>query len=493
MNRFPPVSPRSFFSAVLLGLSGLVAGCGGGGGGGYGGTPAPQPPPPPPPAPATLVSIAITPAIAGAPYVVIKGLSAQFIVTGTYSDKSTATVTAATAWTSSATNVLSIGASTGAAMGLALGTTNLTATVAGVPAAVATVTVTAPEYAYVTNFADGTISAYTVGQGGSLVPNINGATVAGAAGSQPYALAVDSSHHYLYVVNYKSNTVSTVSEYNVGTDGTLTPMTVPTVPAGSGPDGITVNNNNVYVVNYGGGAAGSVWRYSIGAGGALTFVGSVPAGAGATAITFNAANSFAYVANFLDGSVSVYSVSQTGALTPASTTTLPTGSGPVDVLFDPTGQYAYVADLGSAVVGNTISQFSVTAATGALTALSTATVATGNNPRWLAVNPANNYVFVPNAGSNTVQTFTFGAGGVLSLAGSAKVADGTNPDFAVVDPSGQYLYLANRGGTGTGLTAPYSNGVSQFSIGAGGALAPLSVPTVATGTEPASIVVTTAY
>jgi len=436
----------------------------------------------------TLTSIAVANAS------VINGSTAQLVATGTYSDGSTANITTTASWTSTPTTIATVGATTGIATGVAVGTASITAALSGITSPAATLTVSAAEYAYVSNLFDNTISVYTVGAGGALVANANGPTV--AAVSEPYGLAVDSSHHYLYAVNYHADSASTISQYAIGTDGTLSPLTPATVPAGIGPSGITVYGSYLYVANYGVGTGttspGTLVQYSIGAGGQLTLASSAPAGVGASVVTINALGTIAYVTNYLDSTISIYTIGATG-VTAASTVALPAATYPADLILDPSGQFAYVADLGHTTAGTTISQFSVTAATGALTPSSTATVATGSNPRWLALNPSGNYVYVPNAGSNTVQQFSLGSTGLLAPVSTATLAAGSNPAFAVVDPSGQYLYVADRGGGDLGLTAPFGNTVSQFAIADTGALTPLSTPTVASGNEPAFILVTTAY
>ena len=59
------------------------------------------------------------------------------------------------------------------------------------------------------------------------------------------------------------------------------------------------------------------------------------------------------------------------------------------------------------------------------------------------------------------------------------VAAGNAPYGIAVSPNGRYVYLANGGG-----------GVSQYSVGSGGMLAPMATPTVAGGDGPAGIAVT---
>ena len=56
------------------------------------------------------------------------------------------------------------------------------------------------------------------------------------AGTAPVSVAVDPSGQYAYVANADSNNVS---QYAIGADGSLTPMTAATVAAGTSPVSVT--------------------------------------------------------------------------------------------------------------------------------------------------------------------------------------------------------------------------------------------------------------
>ena len=86
----------------------------------------------------TLVSIAITPESAS----VLVGGTQQFTATGTYSDDSTADITAEAVWTSSNAAVATVEG--GLATGLALGTTTITATLGGISGSAALSVVAVP-------------------------------------------------------------------------------------------------------------------------------------------------------------------------------------------------------------------------------------------------------------------------------------------------------------------------------------------------------------
>jgi DNA-binding beta-propeller fold protein YncE len=88
-------------------------------------------------------------------------------------------------------------------------------------------------------------------------------------------------------------------------------------------------------------------------------------------------------------------------------------------------------------------------------------------------------VYVANSGSNDVSQFDVGAGGALAPKSPATVAAGGVPAFVAVSPDGDHVYVANNG----------SDDVSQYDVGAGGALAPKSPATVAAGPNPFGIAV----
>jgi DNA-binding beta-propeller fold protein YncE len=128
-----------------------------------------------------------------------------------------------------------------------------------------------------------------------------------------------------------------------------------------------------------------------------------------------------------------------------------------------------------------VSQYTI-GATGGLTAMSPATVPAGAGAYGVAVDPSGRYVYVANLNNATVSQFTIGAtGGLIPMApATVAVAIGTGPQGITVEASGHFVYVTDY------VSAIPT--VSQFMIGAGGALSPIaSAPTVPTGSNPASI------
>ena len=105
---------------------------------------------------------------------------------------------------------------------------------------------------YVTNNGGAnSVSQYDVGAGGVLSPK-SPATV--AAGDVPGGVAVSPDGASVYVANHGRHSVS---QYDVGAGGALTPKSPATVAAGANPAGVAVSpdGGSVYVTNSSGAPA----------------------------------------------------------------------------------------------------------------------------------------------------------------------------------------------------------------------------------------------
>ena len=101
------------------------------------------------------------------------------------------------------------------------------------------------------------------------------------------------------------------------------------------------------------------------------------------------------------------------------------------------------------------------------------------------MSPNGQYVYVVNYGtdgSGGISQYTVGAGGALQPMSTPTVAAGNGPWAVAVSPNGQYVYVTNYA---TGA----SGGISQYTVGAGGALQPMSTPTVTAGNGPWAVAV----
>jgi DNA-binding beta-propeller fold protein YncE len=116
--------------------------------------------------------------------------------------------------------------------------------------------------------------------------------------------------------------------------------------------------------------------------------------------------------------------------------------------------------------------------------LGTATVPAGNHPNGVVVDPSGQFVYVPNNGDNTVSQYRIGAGGALTAIAAAVPSGGAGPWSITIDAASRNAYVPNRG-AGT---------VTHFTIDATGALtlavavAPATNPVTA-GTGSTSIAI----
>ena len=87
----------------------------------------------------------------------------------------------------------------------------------------------------------------------------------------------------------------------------------------------------------------------------------------------------------------------------------------------------------------------------------------------LIVNPAGNLLFISDASTSSVYTYSIGTGGVLALVGTTPCPTGFTPMNLATDGLGKYLYVID----GTFATHQGS-GIAAFSIGTGGTLTSVS-------------------
>jgi len=246
-----------------------------------------------------------------------------------------------------------------------------------------------------------------------------------------------------------------------------------------------------YVANDGCGdsAFGNVSMYTINpTTGVLSSIGPPVAShdEGAHSVTVDPFGKFAYVANWGEGdtagSVSAYTINATtGALTYTETINgvCPGLCGPWSVAVDPSGKFAYVANEAGFTPTN-VSMFAINTTTGALTPIGTS--ATGGRSISVTVDPMGKFAYVaapsePPGSAGDVSMYAINTStGALTFTGT--VATGTNPASVVVDPTGKFAYVTNSG----------SNDVSMYTINATtGSLT--SIGTIAAGTGPGSVAV----
>jgi DNA-binding beta-propeller fold protein YncE len=306
----------------------------------------------------------------------------------------------------------------------------------------------AGRHVYVVNVGDGTVSQYNIEANNSLAP-MNPPAVFNPGmktlGVMPSAVILDPSGSFLYVANSGDDTLS---QFSIGSGGQLMPLAPATVPAGIEPVSIAVSvgpsGGHVYVANSGAGVpagVGSVSQYSMGAGGTLTSLNpaAVSAGASPVAITIDQAMTpfgTAFVMSDCDGSLCTGSITQLalgagGELT-ATGGVATTGShyDAVGMVTDQSGANAYVLTnlMGVDTDNGALWQFSV-GSTGALTAANQPMLSIGPAALAQTMHVDTLYVLTSNDGiggnpgiGGSINCYTLGAGGLPTLAATTTLA-----------------------------------------------------------------------
>ena len=204
---------------------------------------------------------------------------------------------------------------------------------------------------FTTDAEAGTISVFYPQQDGTL--QVGRPATYSVPGS-PGGLVVSPDNKSLYVMTAQqlAPTAGSVLQFDVHQDGTLTPKTPPSVPAGRGPaSGIAVSPDGkwVYALNSG---VDTMSAYSVGAGGRLTPLAGGEVGTGDTpaAVAVSPDGESVYVANFGDGpgtgggSVTQYelAVAGNGALAPKRPLSVAADASPAGIALSADGRAAYV-------------------------------------------------------------------------------------------------------------------------------------------------------
>ncbi len=210
-------------------------------------------------------------------------------------------------------------------------------------------------------------------------------------------------------------------------------------------------------------AQADLWKYL-----RLTVTGTNAAGTGSasSAAAYVAMPDLLFASNNVGNSVTAMSVGASGALTPGTTTSGFTA--PRRITTTPDSRFLYVPNMAAT---GTVSQFAVSE-TGALTALSPATVSSGASPTGVWVTPNGRYAYATNNSGATVSQYSIGVDGKLTALSPATVAGGTGSSFMTINSSGTRAYVVNRNAGATPAT------ISQYSIGTDGKLTALTAATV---------------
>jgi 6-phosphogluconolactonase (cycloisomerase 2 family) len=309
------------------------------------------------------------------------------------------------------------------------------------------------KYAFVTNSAANTVSAYSVASGVlSVSPVANTAT-----GYGPAAIAVHPSGKFAYVVNKLSNSISAYSiDPSTGTLASIdadanTSGMQPTIATAYIPVAIAINpaGTYAYVASLGSSAIGvcshissntkgCISLYSIDPStGALTatsvsgFGTNIDTGVTPSAIAVDGTNVYVtnQAGNSGNGSISVYAIGVNGTIILSNTCSVPTGTGPSGIALDRVNNYGYIA----CASNNYVSWFSITGTS--ISFVNAASTGVGTSPASISIDSTGQYVYVANSGNNTITAFQItGGGATLSPVSNSPFPAGATPVSVTTSP-----------------------------------------------------------
>ena len=286
-----------------------------------------------------------------------------------------------------------------------------------------------------------------------------------------------------------SSTPTPTPTYSIG--GTVSGLTSDSlVLKNNNGDDLTIPANSTSFTFNSALVSGAIYAGTVGAQPAAQTC-TVSHGSG-TIATLNIANiivtcksQFAYVVNSSANTVSMYSIGSDGILTPLNVPTVATGNLPNGITINPAGTFAYVTNTDFLQNTNpSISMYSI-GTNGILTPLSTPTVVTGLAPQEITINLAGTFAYETNMSSNTVSMFSIGIDGVLKPLSTPTVATygvATSPAGISVNPAGTFAYVAVSGFNSVQGYAIGSDGVITFSQNIHSGQSPTSVAINPAGT-----------
>lgn len=313
-----------------------------------------------------------------------------------------------------------------------------TASIAALAAACLATPAHAAPYGYVDDFVADRISQYDLANGGLQPlkpPHV-------AVGDRPNLPVLTPDGRHLYVPNAGTNTIS---QFAVDPRGRLAPLSPSEVPSPIPLDiVVTANGRFAYAIEF----ATTVTEYAIRSNGTLTAIGTVtvpPTDEGDTAYLDSVALSpdgrHAYVGEgFIlgHGSIHEYNVGPAGHLTPMSPPSIVQDQTPLELVASPNGRNLYSA-------GRTpIFQYTIRP-NGTLKPLQPAGVSarTSYGP---TVSPDGRHLYAAAANDDGVWQLGIGPAGALSPLEPALAPAGRDPSSVRLTENGRWAYVTNSGG-----------------------------------------------
>ena len=348
---------------------------------------------------------------------------------------------------------------------------------------------TTGDYIYVGNTNDTYIAAFGVSTAGALSVASNSPYNNGVAAT---SLAVTPANTFLY-----AGTTNGIYAYSIASNGSISVLNSGTaVTQDLVPTSMQVDSTGGYLLAAGISTSTqtqAIGIYTIDAstgivtavtGSPLTLYtgnGTTPTVVTPTNMLITPNNSYVYVSLGTLG-VQVLTLGTGGALsTGTAATFLPpksTSTSPADygLASDPNSAFLFVAEI------NTGLRVLSIGTNGTLNELSGSPYAVGTGPTGVILDTSGSYVYVANKGSNNISAFTLTAasGKLTAVSGSPFASGGQLPIAMINDNQKKYLAVINSGSNGSGGNSDLQ--LFSFDATTDGKLDPVSTAT--TGTDP---------
>jgi 6-phosphogluconolactonase (cycloisomerase 2 family) len=240
---------------------------------------------------------------------------------------------------------------------------------------------------------------------GTLSPMSPTPSLANGASTTPRSGLVTADGAHFYVAN---NGNGTIGQYSRNADGSLTALAPATVACNYGPFRLVESPDakHIYCTSAGGDVVRCFSRNS--GTGQLSLVGSYATGYNPCGVAISSDGAYVYVANKAVGgtpSVSQFSRnSTTGALTalsPATITFGVTDSEPIEIQMYGTSVYV------GCFIGSLFYAFDQNSSTGLLSAAATPSYTAGNKPAWIAISPDGTSLYAPTSITQVTLTIEY--------------------------------------------------------------------------------------
>ena len=341
-------------------------------------------------------------------------------------------------------------------------------------------------YVYVSNqgFSLGhSVSQYEIGPGGDLLPLSPPMADTSRA---PTAIEVSPDGKSVYVT-----VIGGVNQYDVGSDGTLTPKDPANVEP-VGPVGCEFGPLDVPAITpdgmngYSGSCFSNLVHFGIDPQGVLSPSDTIHLERGVKGVAVSPDGSSLYVTSYYNpadvGAVSEFDIGPGGGLSPKpAQPTLAVGVNPSPPYLSPDGRSAYFIDTDRPGNARSILQYDIRA-DGTLSPKSAPAIPLegilGAGSHTMAVAPDGRSAYL--AAGDEVLQYNIGANGALHSMAPATVPASSGFFNLAVSPDSKSVYVNSY----------FSGDVLQYDVGADGALSPKDPPSVKAGSGPVDVAVT---